>query len=52
MLLAGGGNVVIAVIVACATAVAAFVSLHCCGELPSSVNIVGVFSDGPWCVHS
>lgn len=41
-----------AVIAACATAFAASVSFHCASELPSSANMVGTFSEGPWCVHS
>lgn len=52
VLLSGAWKLVIACIAACATVSAALVSLHCVGLLPSSVNIVGTFSDGPWCVHS
>jgi len=43
---------VMAAMVAWATASAAFLSFHCVGVLPSSVNMVGVSRDGPWCVHS
>lgn len=34
-------------VTAAATALAAFVSFHCGGELPSSANIVGTSRDGP-----
>ncbi len=39
-------------VVAWATVEAAVSSFHCVGVLPSSTNMVGMFREGPWWVHS